>query len=154
VRPVKRPEIESTLSNKSPKNPEITHFDWAADATEPTPAVDECRTTTTRTVADGAQLEAHTYGYTQSLTNHLAQINWVSEWVSYFTTDGQSASLSWNKAPIRGLRPDFLLMSDNFGPVDVGRPLWREVGSVFYYVQCTIYLHFYAILCYSFTNLV
>jgi hypothetical protein len=26
---------------------------------------------------------------------------------SYITTDGQSASLSWNKAPIRGLRSDF-----------------------------------------------
>jgi hypothetical protein len=26
---------------------------------------------------------------------------------SYVTTDGQSASVSWNKAPIWGLRPDF-----------------------------------------------
>jgi hypothetical protein len=26
---------------------------------------------------------------------------------SYVTTDGQSASLPWNKAPIWGLRPDF-----------------------------------------------
>jgi hypothetical protein len=25
----------------------------------------------------------------------------------YITTDGQSASLSWNKAPVWGLRPDF-----------------------------------------------
>jgi hypothetical protein len=25
---------------------------------------------------------------------------------SYATTDGQSASLSWNKAPVWGLRPD------------------------------------------------
>jgi hypothetical protein len=42
---------------------------------------------------------------------------WISDWSpvsrildrveSYVTTDGQSASLSWNKAPIRGLRPDF-----------------------------------------------
>jgi hypothetical protein len=30
----------------------------------------------------------------------------VSVSQSYITTDGQSASLSWNKAPIRGLRPD------------------------------------------------
>jgi hypothetical protein len=30
-----------------------------------------------------------------------------SESESYVTTDGQSASLSWFKAPIRGLRPDF-----------------------------------------------
>jgi hypothetical protein len=26
---------------------------------------------------------------------------------SYIMTDGQSASLSWNKAPVWGLRPDF-----------------------------------------------
>jgi hypothetical protein len=30
-----------------------------------------------------------------------------SESQSYVTTDGQQASLSWNKAPIWGLRPDF-----------------------------------------------
>jgi hypothetical protein len=30
-----------------------------------------------------------------------------SESESYITTDGQSANLSWNKAPIWGLRPDF-----------------------------------------------
>jgi hypothetical protein len=30
-----------------------------------------------------------------------------SESESYVTTDGQSTSLSWYKAPIRGLRPDF-----------------------------------------------
>jgi hypothetical protein len=30
-----------------------------------------------------------------------------SESESYITTDDQSASLSYNKAPIRGLRPDF-----------------------------------------------
>jgi hypothetical protein len=30
-----------------------------------------------------------------------------SESVCYVTTDGQSASLSWNKAPFWGLQPDF-----------------------------------------------
>jgi hypothetical protein len=30
-----------------------------------------------------------------------------SESEPYVTTDGHSASLSWNKAPIWGLRPDF-----------------------------------------------
>jgi hypothetical protein len=30
-----------------------------------------------------------------------------SESESYITTDGHSASLSWNKAPIWGSRPDF-----------------------------------------------
>jgi hypothetical protein len=29
-----------------------------------------------------------------------------SRWRSYVTTDGQPASLSWNRAPIWGLRPD------------------------------------------------
>jgi hypothetical protein len=40
--------------------------------------------------------------------NWLALSNWLeSESESYVRTDGQSASLSWNKAPIWGLRPDF-----------------------------------------------
>jgi hypothetical protein len=30
----------------------------------------------------------------------------MSESESYVTTDDQSASLSWNKAPVWGLRPD------------------------------------------------
>jgi hypothetical protein len=34
-------------------------------------------------------------------------MNPESESESYITTDGESASLSWNKAPIWGLRPDF-----------------------------------------------
>jgi hypothetical protein len=34
-----------------------------------------------------------------------------SESESYVTTDGQSASVSWNKAPIWGLRPDFYYCS-------------------------------------------
>jgi hypothetical protein len=43
------------------------------------------------------------------LTAHLELRNSTadSESESYITTDGQSASLSWNKAPIWGLRPDF-----------------------------------------------
>jgi hypothetical protein len=31
---------------------------------------------------------------------------------SYVTTDGQSASLSWYKAPTRGLRPDFYFRTE------------------------------------------
>jgi hypothetical protein len=42
--------------------------------------------------------------------------------VSYVTTDGQSASLSWNKAPIWGLRPD-LYYCQTCGFVDMGRSL-------------------------------
>jgi hypothetical protein len=36
----------------------------------------------------------------------LILLNWL-EYESYITTDSQSPSLSWNKAPIWGLRPDF-----------------------------------------------
>jgi hypothetical protein len=42
---------------------------------------------------------------------------------SYVTTDGQPASLSWNKAPIWGLRPDLYYLCDSYGLVLVGRPL-------------------------------
>jgi hypothetical protein len=70
----------------------------------------------------------------------LAGIRWrystppphgTSESESYVKTDGQSASLSWNKAPIWGLRSDFLL-ADSCGFEFVGRSLWREDGSVVY----------------------
>jgi hypothetical protein len=37
----------------------------------------------------------------------MEELTSESESESYITTDGQSASLSWNKAPILGLRPDF-----------------------------------------------
>jgi hypothetical protein len=59
---------------------------------------------------------------------------------SYVTTVTQSASLSWCQAPIWGLRPDFYL-SDSCGFVDVGRPLRRKDGSVFYNVQYICILH-------------
>jgi hypothetical protein len=43
----------------------------------------------------------------------LTIINWpLAESESYVTTDGQSASLSWYKAPIRGLRPDFYFRTE------------------------------------------
>jgi hypothetical protein len=45
----------------------------------------------------------------------------------------------------------YLLLSDNFLFVDVGRLPWREDGSVFYNVQYIYILH--VILRYSFTNL-
>jgi hypothetical protein len=47
-----------------------------------------------------------------------------SESESYVTTNDQSASLSWNKSPIWGLRPNtFLLMSDSCRFVDMVRSL-------------------------------
>jgi hypothetical protein len=47
-------------------------------------------------------------------------------------TDGQSASLSWNKATIWGLRPDFYYCQTVVGFVDVGHSVWREDESVVY----------------------
>jgi hypothetical protein len=53
---------------------------------------------------------------------------------SYMTTDGQSASLSWCQALVWDPLPIYLLLSyfflDSYEFIDVGRPLWREVGSV------------------------
>jgi hypothetical protein len=51
---------------------------------------------------------------------------------SYITIESQSASLSWCQVPIQDPQPicpkkNFL---DSCGVVDVGRPLWREDGSV------------------------
>jgi hypothetical protein len=54
-----------------------------------------------------------------------------SESESCVTTDRQPASLSWNKAPIWGLRPDLYYLCDIYGLVLLGRPLWREVGFLF-----------------------
>jgi hypothetical protein len=42
---------------------------------------------------------------------------------SYITTNGQLASLAWNKAPIWGLRPNFYYLCDSYDLVLVGRPL-------------------------------
>jgi hypothetical protein len=50
----------------------------------------------------------------------------------YAATDGQPASLSWNKAPIWGFGPYIYYLCDSYGFVLVGRPLWRKDGSVFY----------------------
>jgi hypothetical protein len=47
-----------------------------------------------------------------SLSESLSALVSLSESESYITTDGQSASLSWYKAPIRGLRPDFFFRSE------------------------------------------
>jgi hypothetical protein len=46
-----------------------------------------------------------------------------SESESYVTTDDEPASLSWNKAPIWGLRPDLYYLCNSYGLVLVGRPL-------------------------------
>jgi hypothetical protein len=49
----------------------------------------------------------------------------LAESESYITTDGQSDSLSWNKAPVWSLWPGFFLLSDSCVFVDVERSLPR-----------------------------
>jgi hypothetical protein len=56
---------------------------------------------------------------------------------SYVTTDGQSASLSWNIAPIWGLRPDFYYCQTVAGFLLWGA-LWREDGSVVCQTQSAV----------------
>jgi hypothetical protein len=63
---------------------------------------------------------------------------------SYVTTDGQPASLSWSKAPIWGLRPDLHYLCESYALAFVGRPVWREIGSVLSWVRipCDLRLYF------------
>jgi hypothetical protein len=76
------------------------------------------------------------------------------EWMSYITTDGQSASLSWNKAPIWGFRPDFYYCQTIAGLLMSGTLSDERSGLSFtmHNVQYICILH--AILRYLFTNLV
>jgi hypothetical protein len=48
----------------------------------------------------------------------------TSEYVSDVTTDGQSPSLSWNKAPVWGLRPDFC-----YCPTIAGLLMWDALSD-------------------------
>jgi hypothetical protein len=62
--------------------------------------------------------------------------------LSYITTDGQSASLSWNKTPIWGLRPHFYYCL-TIAVFLYGAPsLTRERVCL---LQCTIYNIFYCL---------
>jgi hypothetical protein len=79
-------------------------------------------------------------GLTSSQTGgHLTPTSYSSNCVSglsrkkvqsYVTTDSQSASLSWNKTPIWGLKPHLLLLSGSCRLVGVGRSRWRDDGFV------------------------
>jgi hypothetical protein len=100
-----------------------------------------CCVLTSRSLATASNSGDSSVSRSQVLSSQLPVQNW-SQCQSYVTTDGHSASLSWNKAPIWGLRPDFHYCQTINGFVDMGRPLWREEGSVFYNVEYTIYLHF------------
>jgi hypothetical protein len=72
----------------------------------------------------------------------------------YVTTDGPSASLSWNKAHIWGLRPDFYYCQTIAGLLMWGALSDEGTGLSFtmYSVQYIYVLH--AILHYSLTNLI
>jgi hypothetical protein len=54
-----------------------------------------------------------------------------SRFESYVTTDNQSASLSWNKAPIWGLRPDFYYCQTVAGLVTWGALSEEKTGLSF-----------------------
>jgi hypothetical protein len=67
---------------------------------------------------------------------------WVCLSLSYITTDGQSASLSWYQAPIWGFWPDFYYCQTIVG-------FWYGVPSLtrgrVCLLQCTIYNLFYCL---------
>jgi hypothetical protein len=57
--------------------------------------------------------------------------NYSSESESYVTTDSQSASLSWNKAPIWGLWPDFYYCQTVAGLLMWGAVSGERTGLLF-----------------------
>jgi hypothetical protein len=57
-------------------------------------------------------------------------LNWTASLESYVMTDGQSASLSWNKAPIRVLWPDFYYHQTVAGLLMVGLSLSLMRGQI------------------------
>jgi hypothetical protein len=61
--------------------------------------------------------------------HYYALFVWVSQSQSHITTDGQSVGLSWCRAP-SGAHDQIFLLYESYCPVHMGRPLWREVGSV------------------------
>jgi hypothetical protein len=68
-----------------------------------------------------------------TMTMFQVLVTWVKlSWV-YLTADGQSTSSSWYRAPLWGPWQDFILILYLVTTVlPVGRPLWREDGSVTY----------------------
>jgi hypothetical protein len=65
--------------------------------------------------------------YSRSVTKMF-----ISESESYVTTDSQSASLCWNRAPIWGLQQDFYYCQKVAGFLMWGALAWRVDGSVVY----------------------
>jgi hypothetical protein len=59
---------------------------------------------------DERRIPAHTFNCLErclSLESTSIHVFWLTAEPEFYTTDGQSVSLSWNKALIWGLRPDF-----------------------------------------------
>jgi hypothetical protein len=74
------------------------------------------------------------------LTNALVSER-LSEWVILRPTVSRPVCQSvLVSSPHLGPTTISLLLLDNCGFVEAGRPLWREVGSVFYYLHFTCYL--------------
>jgi hypothetical protein len=99
---------------------------------------------------------AHTVSSQSVMSSLVVACWWIvrREWVSYITTDGQSASLSWCQAPIWGLRPDFYYCQTIAVLFMWGALSDERTGLSFtmYNVQYVYILH--VILRYSFTNLI
>jgi hypothetical protein len=80
--------------------------------------------------------------YKSSPLLHESRLTWILI-LRYITTDGQSASLSWNKAPIWGLRPDFYYCLTSAVFLYGAPSLTR--GRVCL-LECTIYNIFYCLI--------
>jgi hypothetical protein len=85
-------------------------------------------------------------GSSLSVTLYWLILDWLTDWlslrVSYITTDGQSANLSWYQDPIWGLWPDFYHCQTIAG-------FWYGAPSLtrgrVCLLQCTMYNTFYCL---------
>jgi hypothetical protein len=81
--------------------------------------------------------DKQTPSITVELTNKLLGQQKPRQSQSHVTTDSQSVCLSWCRGPSGTNDQIFtFILNESCSPVYMGRPLWREVGSVFCRLAC------------------
>jgi hypothetical protein len=95
------------------------------------PLLQSCRSCNTQPITTLSNYHDH---WTE-LTKNWTELNWTELLHSYYDRRSVGQSVLASK-PFWGFWPDFLILSDTYGFVDMGRPLWREDGYVFYNCCC------------------
>jgi hypothetical protein len=63
-------------------------------------------------------------------SEQILKLSKQSQSQSHITTDGRSVCMSWRRAHSRTCDKIFFFLLQSYCLFSVGRPLWREVGSV------------------------